>query len=64
MAACADSCMTSPSLPVRVSRPLPDMSVASVTRSSPPTSVQARPVAMPTSFFSSAMVERKRGTPR
>src|SRR5205809_5431338 len=34
--------MTSPSLPVSVRWPLPGMSVASVTRISPPTSVQAR----------------------
>jgi hypothetical protein len=64
IAACADSCITSPSLPVSVSRPRPGMSVASVTRISPPTSVQARPVAMPTSFFSSATDGRNRGTPR
>ena len=35
--------MTSPSLPVSVRWPLPGISVASVTRISPPTSVQARP---------------------
>ena len=36
--ACADSCMTSPSLPVRVSLPLPSTTVASVLRIEPPTS--------------------------
>ena len=64
MAACADSCMTSPSLPVSVRCPLPGISVASVTRISPPTSVHARPVATPISFVSSASVGRNRGTPR
>ena len=44
MAACADSCITSPSLPVKVSLPLPSTTVASVLRMEPPTSVQARPV--------------------
>src|SRR5438093_556108 len=56
--------MTSPSLPVSVRWPLPGINVASVTRISPPTSVHARPVAMPISFVSSAIVLRKRGTPR
>ena len=64
MAACADSCMTSPSLPVSVRWPLPGISVASVTRISPPTSVHASPVATPISFDSSMSVGRKRGTPR
>ena len=64
MAACADSCMTSPSLPVSVRWPRPGMSVASVTRISPPTSVHANPVATPISSFSSAMLGRNRGTPR
>ena len=54
MAACADSCITSPSLPVGVRRPLPSMMVASTASTEPPTSVQARPVAKPISFcFSS-----------
>ena len=48
IAACADSCITSPSLPVMMSLPLPGMTVASVVRISPPISVQARPVTMPT----------------
>ena len=43
---------------------LAGISVASLTSSSPPTSVHARPVAMPTSFCSSATLGRKRGTPR
>ncbi len=51
MAACADSCITSPSLPVVVSLPRPSMIAASVVRIDPPTSVQARPVVAPTSFF-------------
>src|SRR4029434_7392148 len=41
MAARADSCMTSPSLPVIVSCPLPGITVTSVAKSSPPRSVQA-----------------------
>src|SRR6185295_9766301 len=64
MAACADSCITSPSLPVRRSAPLPGISVTSMGRISPPTSVQARPVARPISFCSSWRDLRKRGTPR
>ena len=43
MAAWADSCITSPSLPVVVSLPRPSMIAASVSRMDPPTSVQARP---------------------
>src|SRR5574341_1028540 len=39
--------MTSPSWPVRVSWPLPFISEASTARVSPPTWVQARPVATP-----------------
>src|SRR6266536_1254216 len=64
MAACADSCMTSPSLPVSVSLPLPSTTVASVLRIEPPTSVQARPVTRPTSLFSWATVSRNLITPR
>ncbi len=44
MAACADSCITSPSLPVRISLPLPSTIETSVVRIEPPTSVHARPV--------------------
>ena len=58
MAARADSCMTSPSLPVSVSAPLPTISVTSMGRISPPTSVQARPVAVPTSLRSSCRAAR------
>ena len=46
-AACADSFITSPSWPVRVSDPLPVILVASMKRMSPPAAVQARPVATP-----------------
>ena len=46
-AACADSCITSPSCPVIVRRPLPAYAVASMKRTSPPTVVYARPVATP-----------------
>ena len=38
-AACADSCITSPSCPVIVSFPLPGYAVASMKRTSPPTAV-------------------------
>src|SRR4030065_265410 len=38
-----DSCITSPSLPVMVSLPLPDTITASMVSSSPPTSLQAGP---------------------
>src|SRR5271157_4548895 len=64
MAACADSCITSPSLPVKVSLPLPSTTVASVLRMEPPTSVQAKPVTRPTSLFSWASVSRNFSTPR
>ena len=46
-AAWADSRITSPSWPVIVSLPLPGIAVASMNRTSPPTGVQARPVATP-----------------
>ncbi len=46
-AACADSFITSPSWPVIVSLPVPGIAVASMNRTSPPTGVQARPVATP-----------------
>ena len=39
--------MTSPSCPVRTSSPLPGIAVASTKSTSPPTGVQARPVATP-----------------
>jgi hypothetical protein len=50
-AADADSFITSPSWPVRISWPLPGTSVDSICSRSPPTSVQARPVTRPISFF-------------
>ena len=46
-AACALSFITSPSWPVRISLPLPGMRAASMNRMSPPTGVQASPVATP-----------------
>jgi hypothetical protein len=47
-AAWTDSFITSPSLPVAVILPLPGSITASIVSSSPPTSVQARPVTVPT----------------
>ena len=47
-AADADSFMTSPSWPVRITLPLPGISAASIVSRSPPTSVQARPTTWPT----------------
>ena len=44
-AACADSFMTSPSFPVRVRLPFPITRATSMLSSSPPVSVQARPLA-------------------
>src|ERR1700686_3470937 len=64
MAACADSCITSPSLPVTVSLPLPSIRMASVVRIWPPTSVQAKPTAAPISFFLSAWRSRNLAGPR
>ena len=46
-AARADSFITSPSWPVSVSEPPPAMRVASTNSTSPPTGVQAMPVATP-----------------
>ena len=46
-AAWALSFITSPSWPVRISRPLPGVAVASMNRMSPPTGVHASPVATP-----------------
>jgi len=54
-AACADSFMTSPSWPVRVSDPLPAILVASMKRMSPPAAVQASPVATPAISVRSAV---------
>ncbi len=58
IAAWMDSVMTSPSWPVCVSLPLPGTTAASIVSSSPPTSVQARPVTWPTCAFSSALPKR------
>ena len=52
------SCITSPSLPVCLTLPLPGSITDSMVRISPPTSVQARPVTTPT--MSSASVSPKR----
>src|SRR5215218_391024 len=56
--------MTSPSLPVRFSSPLPGISVTSIESRSPPTLVTAAPVATPTSSCSSASPNSYLGTPR
>ena len=53
-AASIDSFMTSPSVPVVFILPLPGRRSASIDRRSPPTCVQARPVATPTASSSSA----------
>ena len=55
--------MTSPSWPVRISRPLPGKRVASINRMSPPTGVQARPVATPGTLVRIATSPSKRGGP-
>src|SRR3546814_5667839 len=47
-AACTDSVITSPSLPVVRTWPLPDAVTASIVSNSPPTSVHASPVTAPT----------------
>ena len=49
-AACADSRITSPSWPVIMSLPSPGTAVASTNSTSPPTGVQASPVATPGSL--------------
>ena len=53
LAACTDSRMTSPNLPVMVILPLPGTITASTASNSPPTSVQASPVVTPTRSSSS-----------
>jgi len=63
MAACADSCMTSPSLPVSVSLPLPGTTVTSAVRRSPPNIVTARPFASPISSSFSRRASRYRSVP-
>jgi len=59
-----DSCITSPSFPVGVRRPLPSMMAASVDSTEPPTSVQARPVVKPISFCFSSQNSRYFRMPR
>ena len=54
-AARADSFITSPSWPVSVSDPVPAMRDASMNSTSPPTEVQARPMATPGSFVRSSI---------
>ncbi len=63
-AACALSRITSPSWPVRISLPPPGMRVASMNRMSPPTGVQARPVATPGTLVRMAISFSKRTGPR
>src|SRR6516164_1144565 len=63
-AACALPLITSPSCPVRISRPSPGIRVASTNRISPPTGVQARPVATPGTLVRIATSPSKRGGPR
>ena len=63
-AACALSFITSPSWPVRISRPPPGIRVASMNRMSPPTGVQARPVATPGTLVRIATSLSNRGRPR
>ena len=46
-AICADSFITSPSCPVKVSSPVPDILLASTNMISPPIAVQASPTATP-----------------
>ena len=48
-----DSVITSPSLPVIVILPLPGTMTDSIVSSSPPTSVHAKPVVIPTMSSSS-----------
>ena len=64
MAACADSFITSPSWPVSMKPLLPGMRVASRNRTSPPTGVQARPVATPGTSTRSATSGRNLGRPK
>ena len=63
-AAWALSRMTSPSWPVRVRRPLPGERAASMNRMSPPTGVQASPVATPGTLVRIATSPSKRTGPR
>ena len=54
-AACALSFITSPSWPVKINRPSPGILVASTNKISPPTGVQAKPVATPGKLVRSAI---------
>ncbi len=63
-AACALSRITSPSWPVRMSLPLPAARVASMNRMSPPTGVQASPVATPGTDVRIATSLSNTGAPR
>ena len=54
-AARADSFITSPSWPVSVSDPVPAIREASMNSTSPPTGVQARPIATPGSLVRSSI---------
>jgi hypothetical protein len=63
-AACALSRITSPSWPVRMSLPEPGMRVASMNSMSPPTGVQARPVATPGTLVRMATSFSNCGEPR
>ena len=63
-AAWALSFITSPSWPVSSSRPPPGVRVASMNRMSPPTGVQARPVATPGTLERMATSFSKRTGPR
>src|ERR1044071_323420 len=63
MAACALAFMTSPSLPVRVSLPLPGTTVTSAVSRSPPNIVTASPLARPISSSFSRRISRNFSTP-
>ena len=58
MAVAADSCITSPSLPVILTPPLPGTTLTSICSISPPASVYAKPLVRPISFCSSALLTR------
>ena len=61
---CADSFITSPSWPVRVSPGSPGHAVASMNSTSPPAPVTARPVATPGTAVRSADSGVNCGRPR
>ena len=63
-AAVADSFITSPSLPVRVKPPLPFISEVSIKRITPPTGVQAKPIARPGPHVLAFISGKKRIGPR